>query len=286
MALSNDKLERLLREFQHASIPIGSPGFDLHPSFMAAERRNPQYLFNYSRYVHWREFDAAYLSRAEAAVRIAADEVQRGLLRQNLHGACIVTSMILQRILDRHGVWSCMVKGSLHACKPDGSLLFGIWPLDQAAPQGKENGHVWLYAPPFHVVDVTLNLQGEDASVTSLLPDKVLANDVKAVAGVRLEELISPKMLRRMEQEGYTPQFVVNRAMPAYAQEIARDFGSVVVRHDHGSLKYITTGFGGADDVLEKINGYSVDGMSAFNFYLSDIKPKLDALGVIPGAGR
>lgn len=279
------KLDRLAGVFGAASIPTDNPGFDLHPNYLAAEKGNPRFLFNYGRFVHWRDYDPAYLARAERIIRTAAEEVHRGLRIQGLHGACIVTSMILQRILDRHGVWNCMVKGAFRAFKPDGSTIFGIYPLDRDAAQGKENGHVWLYAPPFQVVDVTLNLQEEDESVTSLLPDIVLAKEAQAESRVAIEEMFNPKLLEVMDERGYTPPFLLRKHLSHYESEIAKDFGAFIVPHRDVVLKYITTGFGGADGTLEKINGYTVHGKSAFEFYQSDIEPKLNALGAeAPGS--
>lgn len=274
----NAKFERVSKLLADAAIPTEKPGFDIHPNYLTAERGNPAFLFNYGRFVHWQGYDSAYLARAEHSIRIAAEEVHRGLRIQNLHGACIVSSMILQRILDRHGVWSCMVKGALHATNADGSRFFGIYPIDRDAPAGKENGHVWLYAPPFQVVDVTLNLQEEDASITSHLPNTVLAKDAEFDRRVSIEELFHPKLLKFMDDRGYTAPFVLRKNLPEYEPEIAKDFGAYVVLHGDVTLRYITARFSGADDVLEKVNGYAVNGKSAFEFYKTEIKPKLDAL--------
>lgn len=273
-----NKYERHSKGFTSLGIPTENPGFYDHPNYLAIEKDDPSFLFQHGRFVHWRQYDTAYLERAESAVRIVAEEVHRGLKVQDLHGACIVTCMILQRILDRHGVWSAIVKGAFRASTADGKTVLGIWPVEAEPDQGRENGHQWIYAPPYRVVDLTLNLQGRKPAITNLLPQTVLSMDAAATRNIRDEELINSDMLAWMAKTQHTNKEAISRTLPHYKRAISPDFGAYLVKHNDITLKYITVGFGGSDGDIEELN-CTLAGKFAYDFYASEIRPKVDALG-------
>src|SRR5207249_4344275 len=101
-------------------------------TFVSIEQKDPNFLDEYARFVHWGQFDEVYLERAEKIITIVADELYRGLILEGRLGGCIDTSMTMGRILDLYGVWNYVVRGSLRMTFPvaSGHAPFCFWPID------------------------------------------------------------------------------------------------------------------------------------------------------------
>jgi hypothetical protein len=271
--------QRVAQTFRDAGIKTDKPGFYDDPRFLAIETGGrPEFLFEYGRFVCWRDYNQPYLDRAEKIIRIVAEEVHRGLVIQNLQGACVVTTMILQRILDRHGVWSCIVKGGVRLSVLDSDIEpFTMCPIDLPAPPGKQNIHSWIFAPPFTVVDLTVGMQGHEPPLSLMVPKIVLAKTTTPTVADTLN-LISPQALQIARERGYSASEVIAQELPIYTHTISKEFSPFVITEGRALIKYVPTGFGGSDGDLPKINGYTVNGKSAWQFYNAEIKPKLKDL--------
>jgi hypothetical protein len=278
LAKKKEKLRALLAEFQRLQIPTEKPGFFDHPNFLAREQGEPEFLESYARFVRLRAYDLAYLERSRKIILVAAHGLHAGLLEENRLGGCIDTSMTLARILDLHGIWNFVVRGSLKITFPPEANRkpFWFWPLDVPDGSGKQYGHKWVYAPPFEVVDVTLKLQDYDNGIVEFLPDTMFAETVD-YAAANLEDLVSPKYLAIGIAEGFDPEDGINGVYPHY-KEIAPHFPACVIREGSVSLKYIPTGVGVSDGPLEKIRSFSVKGKPAIDFYRDNIKPQIEAI--------
>ena len=136
--MARTQFEKLREKLQKRGIKADRPGFLDEPNFLAAEKEDPSFLYNYGRFVAWRPYDPAYLLRAERIVRIAAEGVRASLLeedKRNSHGKCIHACMALSQILDLHGVWNFVVGGAVCITFPRDSgfepfrfTLVGTWP--------------------------------------------------------------------------------------------------------------------------------------------------------------
>lgn len=97
-------------DFTARQIPTAEPGFYDHPSFVAAERQNGAYLFNYSRFVADRSYSSTYLTRVRKELPLIAHAFFEELKAMGRKGACVDASLILSRILEREGIWSCCLR--------------------------------------------------------------------------------------------------------------------------------------------------------------------------------
>jgi hypothetical protein len=279
MAKKKDKLRALLAEFDRLQIPTEQPGFCDHPNFLERERAEPEFLERYGRFVRLRAYDRPYLQKSRKIIQVAANGLHAGLVEEKRLGGCIDTSMTLARILDLHGIWNFVVRGSLKITFPPEANRkpFWFWPLDVPDGSGKQYGHKWVYAPPFEVIDVTLSLQDYDDGIVQFLPETVFADNVEHANGV-MEDFISPSYLAMAIAQGFDPAEGINGIWPYYNEEVAPNFPACGVRAGEVALKYIPTGVGGSDGPLEKITSFSVKGKPAYEFYVDNIKPQIDAI--------
>ena len=141
-----EELEQLFRE---RGIDFANPGFYDGAAFQIGEREDPRFLEDYGEYVHVRPFDKEYLDRARAIILGLAEFLNAELVADGRTGACIDASGALMRMLEREGVWSCMVAGATTVSfpprkRPESPVL----PAGGASGQsGKNRSHVDLCTP-------------------------------------------------------------------------------------------------------------------------------------------
>ena len=97
--------EELEAEFGRLGIDFRNPAFCETPAFLAAEQRNPRLLVKYAQYVNTLNFTLEYSQRAQTVVAETADFLYAELAADGRRGACIDISQMLQRFLERQGIW-------------------------------------------------------------------------------------------------------------------------------------------------------------------------------------
>lgn len=169
MANYDDHPERVIEELAARGISTANPGFFDQPAFRAAEEGDPEYLCNYARFIDARHYTPEYLDRARREIPEIAEPLHQALKRDGRLGACIDLSMVLSRILEREGFWNYMVSGCLTQTFPSkyGFPPRYIWAVDRGNAKAP---HVWVVAPPFLVVDLTVSMQRGNSRSKALLP--------------------------------------------------------------------------------------------------------------------
>jgi hypothetical protein len=258
---------KLGADFRKAGIKAEAPGFYDHPKYLEIERRRPEYLDNYARFVNWRPYDACYLDRAENVIRIVAEQLHAGLVTEGRLSGCIDTSITMNRILDRHGVWNYTVRGALRIIFPPetGRKPFCFWPVDLTDGTGGEYGHKWVYAPPFFVIDLTLRLQGYQDDTADFLPDLVLAKNPAGTSG-NPDDILCPSAIEMAARMGQDAKRALASMVPKYVKQFAGDFPAYLVKQENVKLKYVPVAIGASQEPLEQIRSYSVKGRSASSF--------------------
>lgn len=229
MSANAARFGALEKRLADAGIPTTKAGFFDHPAFVAVERRDGSFLEQYARFVHWRQYDEAYLERAVRIIGIVSSELRRGLVLEGRFGGCIDTSMTMGRILDLYGVWNYVVRGGLRITFPaaSGHAPFRFVPVEINDGSGKEFGHKWLFAPPFEIIDVTLKLQDYERPFHSLLPDSVLAKS-PPTCDVEPADVLSGVVLREVLRRGGTAEGALRHYCPAY-RGFEKDFPAHLV---------------------------------------------------------
>lgn len=167
------EFQRLNEQLRSLGIDVTAFGFYDQPAFVALKQADPRALELYSQWVISRPRDAVYEKHTRVSVPRLASVVERRLASENGVGACVNVATMMARMLDRLGVWSFAVQGSLTVEIPSRPEIGKRYFPECDLLDHKDNvtGHGWLVAPPFLVVDPTLkHQQWVDLHPTIVLP--------------------------------------------------------------------------------------------------------------------
>lgn len=178
-------------DFAALKVDTSRPGFHAEKAFLRAEERiGRTLLIEYATYVdaHTRALGAGYLQYARERVRETAAFLLERLLADGRPGACVDMSIILGAFLERQGVWNYAVRGEVEIVfSPALQLPPFIMRSTDVPGHGLAPGHVWLCAPPFGIVDLTLTLQAYENGEERHLPPSVLeSNPLVVPSGWRI----------------------------------------------------------------------------------------------------
>lgn len=274
------RLSNLESLFHQLGVDCGKPGFYDDAGFVHAEKTNPELLDVYAEYVMVRDFSPEYLATARQMVRQTSDYLFRKLVEDGRKGACIDASMTLSRFLEKQGIWNFAVRGGLtiEFSKETGLESLHFCPIMEHSNPAKA-GHVWVHAPPFPVVDLTVALQPYRGGQGQYLQGAVVAEDVGR-GSVEWPDLFDPDCV---------PSFVVSRGRlptlpdmeamsPGLLARIQR-LGVYTVRLHHATLKYVTCAVTAPDSPLEAMTSLRLKGFYPKDLYADYVKSCETTLG-------
>jgi hypothetical protein len=174
--------------FHERGIDYQTPGFYDSPRFLAAEQRDASFLDRYAEYVDRRQYEPAYLDRIRDVVPRLSAFIYRHLLEEGRLGACIDVSGMVARMLDLEGIWAYAVGGGVTVNFPVGS---GVQPSHFGVIGGESNvaAHMWVKAPPFVVVDISLPEQQWGAARQGYFTNFVITETSRFIP-VTVEQLV------------------------------------------------------------------------------------------------
>ena len=270
-----ESFETIEKDFKRKGIAVDQPGFYDHANFIEVERRRPEYLNNYARYVQLRSYSSEYLERAAKEIPIITNELYMELVHDGRQGACVDMSGVISRILEREGYWNFAVKGSLTITYPKSSGIGKryFWSVDEGEFVA---GHAWVYAPPFNVVDITVKQQPHEVGENKWLPDVVLSTNA-TLAEPTVDDILSPEVRRYLLSHGVPESHHLEVVNPKMARFL-ETFNTYQILEDKTSLKYVPVAVGASDCRLEEMVGISVEGMSAMEMYETLVIPALNKI--------
>lgn len=243
------------------------------PNFIAAEQVDPLFLEFYAVFVRLRHRDKAYDAGVRSIVpRVVAklaDEIQR----DGQKGVCIDASMMLMKMLELHGIWSYGVNGALTIHSPSLPSPTHFWPIDVMPVAG----HVWLVAPPFEIVDVSLACQSYFRGEQKFLPPFLVAEAGRRIQP-RATDYCSSEVLERARQRlKVLPPDIHCRLNPRLRRTV-KYFPSYEVLSGTTKLHYCAGGVSASDaPSLQAITSRRWNNMLASELYEEVIKPELSA---------
>jgi hypothetical protein len=165
----------LERFFLNRGIDPSKIEFYNDPAFMKAEKGEIGFLEYFAAWVRLRPRDGAYDERVRKLVPRIANLLAAEVENDGQLGVCIDASMMLMKILETEGIWCYGVKGALSIEAPSlpDPTYFWNYDLEPVA------GHVWLVAPPFEIIDITLKLQPYSRGERDILPLTVIEETAK-----------------------------------------------------------------------------------------------------------
>jgi hypothetical protein len=209
-------LEQELAKGARLGLDTSVPGFYNTPAFVAAERVDPTILDAYAAHILSRRYAPEYLSFAEERIRRTSAFLFKELRADGRLGACVDVSLVLGQFLERQGVWNFVTSGALSLHFKDRTVPpRTFYCFDEDPTPGAVAAHVWVFAPPFHVVDLSLPLQPYDSTQARYVLEPVLARDAE-LRPTSLSDLATPTvLLLETGRLGRTPKVEdLNPALP------------------------------------------------------------------------
>lgn len=260
---------QLSEAFSNRGIPFDLPGFCDHPSFVAIERLDADFLNHYAAWVAKRQYEPSYLSKARTIIDRTTSVLYKALKDNGRLGACVDMSGILFRTLEEQGIWSCCIKGSMTATFPPQSGIGPryFWSADHGSFVA---GHAWLVAPPYQIIDLTLSQQPYEGQEKQYIPDTVMTTNASPDV-VTLDDIVSPSKRAEMLALGipYKDQL---KASATLIPEIHASFPVLTVPGlDSSRLKYSPVAIGIPEEKLIAMRNMTFRGMTPWEFYRNHI---------------
>ena len=269
--------QELLADFNDRGIPTDTPDFYDHPNFLEAEKNDPSYLENYAAFVALRPYSKEYLDHARTVITNMAHILYEHLKKNGRQGACIDMHSIFARMLEKENIWCACIKGACTMEFPvssgKGNIHFYVID-DSVANVNSKAAHLWLFAPPFNVIDITIHEQGHTDDDKQYIPEIVLSeNGSTSVA--EIEDILCPRAVIECEQAGMPRNCFIEYFVPKI-KNIQSVLPVKQINKENGSrLKYCPIAIHACEDPLEGITNMTFDGKTPFELYDKFIKGKI-----------
>lgn len=251
-ASAHDRMDEMLRG---VGVDTTRFGFYDQPAFMEQEIRDGRFLERYAEWVQSRPRTEDYDARGRSLVPRLAGFLADLFEREGMQRSCVHASAMMPRILDRLGVWSFGLKGSMVMEVADEDLWRGQSMCDFADFAGAELGHAWVVAPPFVIVDPTVRLQSPAGDPMNAYLPPIVAVEEAAVVRPTVDDVVSAEMRAHYaRQEGRADERLHLRLVPQLAA-FASGFPAREACFGPLSLRYVPAGVRISDVELELING-------------------------------
>ncbi len=269
-------LDQLEQEFAAARISPDEPGFYEDRAFIRREQQVPHYLDNYARFVQWRPYDMGYVEHAEPVIHVVAEEVQLALKADGSEQAHAEAPLVMSRILEREGIWNYVACGALTInFSPSSSFEpFSFWSINMQYGKPFDCSYRWVVAPPFQIIDVSIQACRYPYPFNHLLPKIVWATETETTTGT-LADIFSPDALKEIERSGMSMEESLDTYLPNYRKRFAPDFPAHIATSLDTRLKYVPTNVMISEDSLEQLKGFQSRGLSAAQLYTENIRPRL-----------
>jgi hypothetical protein len=225
--------------FTELGINCDQIAFYNQPAFKAAERKDPALFQRYAEFIEATRFSDEYVARARRAIPKIAAYLRAELARDGQEGACVDCSLALSKILEKLGIWNYVAAGSVTVeFDPQTGLPTQHWPHLLGSEKGV--GHAWVSAPPFRVIDLTINQQRNAQRIRPHLPEMIVSETCEPVAEIGLDDLLHPDLQHHiLTQYGELPTIhQVMERKPEIAR-LLRTFRPFGVRTGAIFAKYI-----------------------------------------------
>jgi hypothetical protein len=253
---------QLENAFQRRGIDFTRPGFYDQPVFKDCEVADPRFLENYAEYIHIRRFDEAYLEGARKLIPALANFLAAELAQDGRKGSCIDVSGAMMRILEREGIWSCMVGGATVVSFPPASGFSPAYFWTITDPP--TTGHMWLFAPPFKVVDITLSMQPWGRGQENYIPRTILSED-SSKAEVDIFDFMDEKLVRHIERSTGRPPSFANISLRT--RETMAKFPPFCITAQDVTIKYVPARIDAMDGSLDQMRNLQLNGRFPADLY-------------------
>lgn len=265
-------------EFAKHGIDFSLIGFYDDPSFLRIEHNQPNFLENYAKFVNSRVYSNEYIERACIEVPFISQILHDEIVKDGRMGACVDVSIVLSRILEREGFWNYIVKGSLTIEFPEelGIANKYFWSVDMI-----EEGttiaaaHAWIVAPPYRVIDLTVNQQPYKGGEGKHLPSFICCKEY-ALFKIAEIDLISPDASAFLASKGVKGNKL--KHVKENFSDFIHSFKPCLVELNSVKFKYTTIAISAPDEPLERVKTLILRGKLGIEIYNEIVKPRLSEL--------
>jgi hypothetical protein len=245
-------------------------GFFDQPAFVTQEQHDSTFLIQYALWVNSRPRTQQYDERVRKIVPFLAEYLADLFEREGMQRSCVHVSSMMTRILDRLGVWSFSLHGSMIAEVASKALWRGQSMCDIQDFPGAEVGHAWVVAPPYVVVDATIRLQNPLGDpMNAFTPHIVTVEDAPLIKPT-IDDVVSGKLQEEFRRtEGRFDSQLHHRLVPGL-RSFSREFPSREIRIGDMALRYVPSAIRISDVGLEEINkaGRKLTGTEVWNDHI------------------
>lgn len=265
-----DLIEAIASTMRGLGVERLVPGFCDDAAFIGAERENPKLLECYGQYIQHRVRTSEEDARTTDIVPRVAALIASQVAALPRPGACVDGSLLLSRSLDRLGIWNYIVAGGFNAEIPSIRRKRHLWVVDRLDEGAGQLGHVWVVAPPFVVVDVTIKSQGWDTVFGAAMPNYVTATNALTVT-MTVDDIVAPEVRGAvLRKTGLDFPDLHFRLRPDI-KTVSEMFPGSQIEEGPVCLRYLPTGIRASDEALEDIGSFS--GLNAAGIWTNLIAP-------------
>jgi hypothetical protein len=266
-------LKTLTRLFANRGISTDTPAFYNDPPFLAAEHADGAFLETYGSWVRARPRSPDYDAHVRRVVPIIAERVAAEIARDGQLGTCIDAAMMLTKMFEEVGVWCYGAKGALTILNPALGDPTQFWMFDETDVAG----HVWVVAPPFEIIDITLQTQPYQRGEAGMVPQFIITETAERITPMPNEFVATSILNRERRRLGRLPDDIHFRLWPDLARA-ARAFPSWQVKIGDTILRYAAGGVTVSDGPsLHAITSRRWNGLLAGEMFDQIIRPALDS---------
>jgi hypothetical protein len=131
-----------------------------------------------------------------------------------------------------------------------------------------------VFAPPFQIVDITIQSQDYPFPCTHLLPATLLEKDAKTAPNIP-EDVISSEILDEIRKSGAPMEEALDNLIPEYHSRFAPDFNAHLATRGDTQFQYTPTGIVATDASLEQFKAFISKGRTPSQIYDQEIRPRL-----------
>jgi hypothetical protein len=267
---------KLDKELQELGIDTTQFGFYDQPAFLAREQLDNEFLEKYGEWVVRRPFDEAYAAHVSNVVPRLIRLVHSEFVAHGLEGGCVAASGMITRMLDRLGVWSVAVSGSLTLDVDNGRIRRMLHSVDKRDFEGAALGHAWVIAPPYVVADAVISLQHwKNDEMEKYIPNYVLATSAETrVIRPTVGDVVSNEIRAINLQSGGYKDSELHYHLEPRLRSFGLNFPAHEIQIGKLRLRYVPVAIRQTDVPLEDINTQSGRGRPAIEFWNEKIIPE------------
>ncbi|MEQ1783623.1 MAG: hypothetical protein ABMA14_19885 [Hyphomonadaceae bacterium] len=271
-----DKFATVDAKMRDWGVDVTDFGFYDSPAFLRQEQRDPTALEDYARWVAFRPRGEVYDTHVRQVVPKLVEIVGRALASDDMQGSCTMAGCMISRMLDRLGVWSVGIHGSLVVELPRQRIWRGLQDVDTLDRADGTTGHAWVFAPPFAIGDATLGLQPWGSPLDESMPKTLVVEAPGHVVIPQVTDVVGAEIVQQyLRHEGELDPNLHLR-LAKRLKPVSEFAPAIEVTHGDIVLRYVPSAVRLSDVPLEEINTSGSKGRTGAAIWRDDVAPQFD----------